>query len=296
MVTASQIRTWTRQGAQAAARRTHIAVRTALERYSIERRFNAEIFLQGSYANHTNTRGDSDVDIVVMMKSSYMPDLSRLSTSEQAQYQRDRISPGETVDDLRREVAYALLDYFGERRVHPKNKCIKIDKTDGYVDADVVPAQQHKLYRSYSSPGNSSFIEGISIKPLTGASRIVNYPKEHIRNGETKNGRCFALYKPTVRQIKQLRRSAVDAQLIGKKDAPGYLLECMTYNVPRDRFLRDDVERVRQVLSWMRGFSPNQLAMSFRSCDEVHLLFQDDPGGHDEYTAARVVEKLWEHF
>ena len=44
------------------------------------------IYLQGSYRNYTNIRGDSDVDIVAELRSSFSPDLSILSQPEQAAF------------------------------------------------------------------------------------------------------------------------------------------------------------------------------------------------------------------
>jgi hypothetical protein len=210
---------------------------------------------------------------------------------EYDRYESSRIPATVHVDDLRRDVERALRDYYGSERVHSRKKCLKVDKRDGYVDADVVPCQQHRLFTNFGQYGYGDYIEGISIKPLSGP-RITNYPKEHIENGARKNERCGELYKPTVRQMKRLRRQLVDAGLIGKKDAPGYLLECMTFNVPNEMFVADDLSRLRTVLYWMNELDAPGLAASFMSCDLVHHLFKDDPGRHDEYTAKRVIETL----
>lgn len=293
MATAVELRNWTQPGAQDAAQATYASVKAALARSAAVQVYQPEIFLQGSYANHTNTRGDSDVDIVVMMKSSFMPDISRLTVPEIVRYNAAHSSATTSIEGLRQAVTEALNSYYGSARVHPRNKCIRVDKTNGYVDADVVPAQQYRLYNSYPAHGEPSIIEGISIKPLSG-SRVVNYPKEHIKNGENKNRQCSTFYKPTVRQIKRLRRSAVDAGLVGKKDAPGYLLECLTYNAPASYFTSDDTQRVIKVLSWLQSFSAPELAANMKSCDEIHYLFKTDPGEHNEYTAHRLIKTLWD--
>jgi len=293
VVTVENLRSWTQPGAQDAAQATYASVRAALDRSPAVQAYQPEIFLQGSYANHTNTRGDSDVDIVVMMKSSFMPDTSRLTVPEIVRYNAAHSSATTTVGGLRQAVTAALNAYYGSDRVHPRNKCIRVDKRNGYVDADVVPAQQYRLYESYPAYGQPRIIEGISIQPLSG-SRIVNYPKEHIENGETKNRQCSNFYKPTVRQIKRLRRAAVDAGLVGKKDAPGYLLECLTYNAPTSYFTSDDSQRVVNVLSWLQSFSASELAATMRSCDDIHWLFKTDPGDHNEYPAYRTIKTLWD--
>ncbi|TFV78289.1 nucleotidyltransferase [Blastococcus sp. CT_GayMR19] len=293
MATAVELRNWTQPGAQDAAQATYASVKTALARSAAVQAYQPEVFLQGSYANHTNTRGDSDVDIVVMMKSAYMPDIGRLTVPEIVRYNAVSSPATTSVEGLRQAVTDALNSYYGYERVHPRNKCIRVDKQSGYVDADVVPAQQHRLYESFPAYGEPRFIEGISIQPLSGR-RIVNYPKEHIKNGEAKNRKCSNFYKPTVRQIKRLRRAAVDAGLVGKKDAPGYLLECLTYNAPTSYFTSDDTQRVIKVLSWLQSFSASELAATIKSCDDIHWLFKTDPGDHNEYLAHKTIKTLWD--
>ncbi|MEH1058764.1 nucleotidyltransferase [Micromonospora sp. CPCC 206171] len=284
-------RQWTQQGAQDAAQATYASVKRAIER-SPDLVGKVDIFLQGSYANATNTRGDSDVDVVVMSTSTYFPDTRRLSSADRDRERASGSPATMTSLGFRKLVEQALVDYYGVSRVHPKNKCLRVDKSAGYVDADVVPAEQVRLYTSYPSYGSPSFIEGTSIQPLEG-TRIVNFPKEHRKNGARKNGLCSDRYKPTVRQIKRLRRKAVEAGLIAKGLAPGYLLECMTYNVPNRLFAYDDASRLVQVMAWLHGQSAEKMATEFMACDEVHRLFVDDPGDHDQYGAVRIIDQLW---
>ncbi|MEU7926386.1 nucleotidyltransferase [Micromonospora sp. NPDC049107] len=291
-ISAVERRNWTNQGAQDAAQRTYSSVKAALDRSPALSRLDWEAFLQGSYANHTNTRGDSDVDVVVMLKSSFTPDTRRLPPADQVRYEQHRVAATVTSDDFRGLVHQALDDYYGSQRVQPKDKCLRVDKAPGYVDADVVPALQHRLYNSYPQFGQASWIEGIAIHPLSGG-RIVNFPKQHRLNGEAKNGRCSSRYKPTVRQIKRLRRRAVDLGLISKDIAPGYLIECLVYNVPDNLFGYDDSARMSTVLKWLHALTPEDLRTQCKSCDEVHHLFIDDPGDHDEYSTERMLDALW---
>lgn len=150
---------WVAQGSVDASRRTYASVRAALDRSSELRRVDYEVFLQGSYANSTNTRGDSDVDVVVMLTSTFMPETSRLSPSEQQNYESNRIPGTTSAPDFRTMVERALGNYYDAGLVEPKNKCIKIKKRDGYVDADVVPALQQRLLTSYPVTGQANFIE-----------------------------------------------------------------------------------------------------------------------------------------
>lgn len=290
-VSATDLRGFTTQGAQDAAKATYAAVKIALDESKALRSLNWEVFLQGSYANHTNTRGDSDVDIVVMLTSTVMPDTRRLSPAQVAHY-NDRRVPGTTSQtEFRELVEAALIAYFGRGRVSPKNKCLRVAKRDGYVDADVVPCMEYRLYTGYPPTAESTWIEGISISPLIGPT-IVNYPKEHLRNGETKNQACNGNYKPTVRQIKRVRRRAVDEGLLTKTAAPGYLLECLVSNVPNAYLGSDEVQRVRDAIGWLVAHSPEDLRRDMWSADRVHHLFADDPGKHDPVAARRVLHTL----
>lgn len=292
MPSSADVRSWTQPGAQDAAQRTYASVKAALAASPLVQSYDPEIFLQGSYANHTNTRGDSDVDIVVMMRSTYMPDVSLLTAADLQTYQLGRVAGSATVGNLRQAVTDALVRYYGSSRVHSRNKCLRVDKSDGYVDADVVPAMQQRVFTSYPVYGDPSYVEGISIQPLQG-ERIVNFPKQHIANGSAKNKRSDERYKPAVRQLKRLRRAAVDAGLVGKSEAPGYLLECLTYNVPDDLFAADEWLRLLQVLAFLKERSPEELAKTIKSGDGINLLFQTDPGNHNQYTAHRILQTLW---
>jgi hypothetical protein len=290
--TTAERRSWTAPGAQDAAKLTYDSIKTALGRSSALANLRWEIFLQGSYPNATNTRGDSDVDVVVMLKSTFSTDVRNLSVAEQQRRLRDRGTPTVTASSFRSLVEQALVAYYGSARVHAKNKCLRVDRRQGYVDADVVPALQHRLYTSYPAYGTPTWIEGIAIDPLHGG-RIVNYPKEHIRNGQTKNKRCSERYKPTVRQLKHLRRRAVATGALPDGIAPGYLLECLTYNVPDTYFLSDDSARMSSVLTWLKDLSHAELTTICKSGDEVHRLFVDDPGNHNATTAAHILSVLW---
>lgn len=288
-VSSTDLRSWTTPGAQDAAARTYNSVKTHLESSPRLSGYTFDVFLQGSYANATNTRGDSDVDIVAMLTSSYMPEISLLSPTEQRRYEARRIPATTTVEDFRRAVHLALADRY--ERVEPKNKCLKIPRQGSLLNTDVVPCQQHRRYFEFPEIGSPRWIEGISIKPLRGP-RIVNYPKEHRTNGQALNQDTGERYKPTVRQVKRLRRAAVDKGLVRIDQAPGYLLECMIFNVPTYMFYGDEATRVGDVLRWLDGHTAEELARTIWSCDKIHKLFSDDPGDHNQYIAKQTLGSL----
>lgn len=290
-VSDSDLRSWTTPGAQTSATATYHSVKAALDASPEMRRLNWVAFLQGSYANATNTRGDSDVDIVVMLTETFYADLQLLGSDARAREATSR-SPVVTSAATFRAVVHRALDaYYGPSLVAAKNKCLRVAKQPGYVDADVVPCLQVRRYRTFNSNAGSDYIEGISIEPLTGG-RIVNFPKEHLANGEAKSRATGSAYKPTVRQVKRLRRRAVDLGLLSPTDASGYLLECLVFNGPTPIFQGTDAHRVRRVVYWLDEHSAEDLASTMWSCDEIHALFQNDPGDHNQYTAKRVMSTL----
>lgn len=293
VTTVEEHRNWVAQGSVDASSRTYTSVKTALDRSAELRRLQYEVFLQGSYANSTNTRGDSDVDVVVMLTSTYMPETSRLSAVEQRKYESDRIPGTTSSGDFRSLVEQALRNYYDSGLIDPKNKCIKVKKRDGYVDADVVPAMQQRLFTSYPSLYGASYTEGISIAPLRGP-RIVNYPKEQIKNGQAKNSRAAGNYKATVRQVKRLRRKAVSLGLLGADVAPGYLLECLISNVPDELFVNNPSDRLLRVVAYLHNFTASELQEAMWSADRVHKLFVTDPGDHSPYAAEHTLNVLWE--
>jgi predicted nucleotidyltransferase len=66
---------------------THETIRNALGEVSSPiYGKDSDIYLQGSYVNDTNVRGESDVDVVVQLNSSWFPDISGLTQEEQQLY------------------------------------------------------------------------------------------------------------------------------------------------------------------------------------------------------------------
>ena len=288
-VTSTDAEGWSSPGAKDSMARTYAAIQTALNKNDSIKSRNVEVFLQGSYANATNIRGDADVDVVVMLKSSWISDTSLLSPVQKLAYDRDHSSSPYGAKQLRADAHAALTSHFGPERIDPKNKCIRVIKSDGYVDADVVPAIQHRIYTSYDSVTKGRFIEGVKIYTQKGPV-IVNFPKEHIANGEAKSASTKDNYKPAVRQLKQLKRRAANSGRIDPKLAPGYLVECMAYNAPTNVFVDDHHSRLTSLLGWLLTAD----FTNFMSVDGIHKLFSTDPGNFSASTAKQMTISLAE--
>src|SRR5438067_1166244 len=91
------------------------AVRKAIDESTKLNSKPIEVFVQGSYANRTNVREDSDVDVCVLYTGAFFPDfaLSEGLTTEALGYGDGTYPYSEFKDD----VETALVSYFGRSEV-----------------------------------------------------------------------------------------------------------------------------------------------------------------------------------
>jgi hypothetical protein len=123
----SQLETWETQGAPASSATTYNSIKQALESYSWPSDFGYEVYLQGSYANATNIRGNSDVDVIVEWTTAFY---SNLTGQEEAVL---GIKSGQrSYKDFRNVVEQALLAYYSTELIDSsKEKSIKLLPTSG---------------------------------------------------------------------------------------------------------------------------------------------------------------------
>ena len=125
------------------------------------------VYLRGSYRNHTNIRGDSDVDVVVETSGVFYENL----TAEQRRLRG--FSPGRfRWGDFRDEVYRSFPAHYGQGTVRPGNQCIHVGAAGNRLNADVVPCCE---YREYQGAGHA---KGITFWTQTGI-QIVNFPQLH---------------------------------------------------------------------------------------------------------------------
>lgn len=189
-----------------------------------------EIFIQGSYANNTCVRGESDVDIAVVRKDIYeyawgrkfVPYVPAFKHNVEAAIYKSAVEK-------------ALKDHFTSFYVHRKNKCIKVDGNTYRKQADAVPA--FGMHHVYNSENNdySHYNEGITIYADDGQV-INNFPKQHIALGKAKNVATNHYYKKMVRIAKKLRYMMEDYGYAGATNASSFGVESLLWNVPDDIF------------------------------------------------------------
>ncbi len=242
----SQLSRWSDHGPQDASIRTHEAIRRVLAAYGWPEGMTYDFYLQGSYRNDTNIRGDSDVDVVLEFTSTFYYDASSLSEYEQELL--DSSFPPATYgwNDFRLETLKALENGFGKAMVGQGNKSIKLKANPPTLAADVVVCMEYRRYTSYHS-----YVEGINFRALHDKRWIVNYSKEHYKNGAAKSNRTWDRYKRTVRMFKNARNHLEVNGRISAKLAPSYFVECFLYNAPDSAFQYGFQDTYSSVVNWM---------------------------------------------
>lgn len=188
-----------------------------------------EVFAQGSYANNTNVRQNSDVDICVMLTSTVFCNYVDGKTNKDYGYTDASI----TYLDYKSYIVEALKKKFGDYTITIGNKSISIDANSYHVNADVVPAFQYRDFKTIRSTDPAEYVEGIKYFAKDG-SVVINYPKDHISNGKQKNNSTNYEYKKLVRIMKHLRNNMVDDGKADGDKITSFLIECLVWNVPND--------------------------------------------------------------
>lgn len=188
---------------------------------------DVRVYVKGSYANNTNVRRDSDVDVAVEWTRWFHVDTieaTRGMTPQQLGY--NPVTGGPTPAEFRAQVERAMFARFPIGTVNATgDKAITVSRGPDSLDADVVPC--FEMHR-FDAPG--VFHVGHRIHPRSGGF-IDNFPQQNLDNGRAKNTRTNRRYKQVVRCLKRLEGELV-AQGKIQREYPGYLVECLLYNVP----------------------------------------------------------------
>lgn len=233
---------------------------------------NYEIFLQGSYANNTNVKQNSDVDICVMYKHIFRYHMP-IGYSLDGKYSDATI----TYMELRNEIKKALIKKFGVSRVQDKNKAIRILSNSYTTDADVVVAFQYRYYIN-----QTNYKEGIAYTALDGSS-VINYPKIHIENGNKKNTETNHMYKKMVRIFKKIMYEMQDDNIGSSKEVKGFVLECMCYNYPNDKLYQYmDTKYTDNLKNMMDYFISNSMSY-WKEVNEIKKIFGEEYKKSEKY-------------
>ena len=212
------------------------AIRNAIDRSDKLNRRNITVFVQGSYRNRVNVRRDSDVDVGVLCSDVFFANYHDGTTAatfdhRDADYRYPRFKD---------ELQEALETYFGKKAVHRGNKAFDLKENTYHVEADVVPLFE---YHEYWKGGSRRC--GVELRPDNGG-RIQNYPERlldswpniplHYENAVEKNAATGRAFKGVVRILKSLCVQMETEGITSAQEVPGFLIECLAWNVPNPRF------------------------------------------------------------
>ena len=271
----SQLETWSHQGAVTTSKATADSIKNALNAYSDwPERIDFEAYLQGSYKNDTNIRGDSDVDVVAQLNSTFYNNLS------EDQKRTLGLSPASySWANFRAAVLKALKDYYGQSQITEGNKSIKIKANNGRLPADVIVCSQYRRYKTVSS---YDYVDGVCLWTRNDDRQVINYPKVHYDNGVSKHQSSIKWYKPVVRLFKNSRGN------ISGDATPSYFLECLLYNVPNSKFGTSYQDTFCNVVNWL-----NEAALEGFVCQNGQLkLFGMTPEQWDINRAKEFIGNL----
>ena len=283
----SQLERWSHQGAVTTAKRTHESIRNALDPHTWPTGVKYEVYLQGSYKNTTNIRGDSDVDVVAQLDSTFQSDLSGLTDYQKILHKQAHPDATYLWENFRSDVLTALRNYFGYSAVNIGNKSLKVAGNSNRLPADVVACIQYRKYRYFNSVNDQDYIEGMLFYTLRERREVINFPKVHYQNGTAKNGRTASRYKPTIRVFKNARTYLVNQEIISKELAPSYFLECLLYNVPDVKFTSNHQNTFCDVINWLREVDMT----NFVCQNEQVYLFGNTP---EQWSSTNAKELLGE--
>lgn len=188
-----------------------------------------QVFGQGSYANDTNIRLNSDIDMNVCCRDGFYYEIAEGKTladfglDNQADYNY-------TFQEIKNDVESALVNKFGRNSVIRNDKCITIQANSTRIETDVVPTFE---YRYFFNGGNIN--KGTKFCSDKGIW-IDNYPLQHIENGKSKNLLTQKRFKRLTRIFRRIRYKMIEDGLPVNDNITSFLLECLVWNVPNPIF------------------------------------------------------------
>ena len=286
------------------AARTHTTIREYLESDPALRKYGVDTYLQGSYKNSTNVRGDSDVDMGSVTNEVFYHDTSVLPT--QPRYERGEVVSlkesidnslnrlprgGFTFQEYRADVLASLQREYGDSVVDG-NKAITVRGNTYRLDADVLPCTSFRQY--VESAAGATYHTGIAFFSNS-SERIVNFPHQHFTNLSQKDQRSDGKVKGCIRIMKRLRNEFEEAGEWNRKRSPSYYLEGLLWNVP-DHYFEGRYEVVLcDVLRYLWQDLTEKKAAgdldSYLQANGIFLLFHPQFWNVDD--ALAFIGKIW---
>ena len=265
--------------------RTERMVRQAIDAHPPFSSCSLKVYAKGSYANNTNVRSDSDVDIAVECTDVFYWEESEPGNRTPGASYSGKWTP----DALRTELSSALRAKFPGQVDNSGSTAIQINSSSARVDADVVPCFSFRYYLKYGER------KGTKIFKKNGSS-IVNYPAQQLENGVLKNKRTGYAYKKGARLLKRVENAM--AQDRAFRELPSFFVECLAYNCPDTVFQNPTwTSRLRGMLVhiWEQLQGEEPTSGRWLEVNECYFLFHED----QEWTrkdGREFAQAAWNYF
>lgn len=245
-------------------------IKSAIDADDQLKSMSIEVFVQGSFANNTNVRSESDVDVCVMLKDTF----HEVFPEGKSRADYGFIASSMTFQKYREMVKVALQRKFSAESVHDGNKSLKINENTYHVQADVVPAFQLRNYYYNGSTNPNDYVEGTWFVSKSG-EEVSNYPKRHIRRGNEKNVATNYDYKKLVRIMKHIKNNMVDDHRANGDKITSFLVECLVYQVPNDIICRYSTwtDTVKNAIIYLYGEIANNRHKDWTEVSGMLYLF-----------------------
>jgi hypothetical protein len=206
-------------------------IKDAIKSHDTLKNKDIEFIVQGSYGNNTNIKLNSDIDVCVMLKDTFYSEYRDGASRDNYGF----TDGTNNFSDYRKFIIEALIKKFNVENIVVGNKSIKINSNTYRVQADVIPAFQYRNYRNDKENNPENFIEGIKFYSAKN-EEVINYPKQHISNGTTKNSNTTRRFKRAVRLYKRIKNKMIEDGLPVPKSINSFLIEGLLWNTPNTTF------------------------------------------------------------
>lgn len=290
-IPSAQLEIWSHIGSVVASKSTYDSIKTCIDNHKFPEGKTYDVYLQGSYGNSTNIRGDSDVDVVIELTSSFQPDISKLATEEKSVFSKKYSDAVYGLSSFRNEVMDCFKSYYDNSKISEGNKALKIEGYSGRLNSDIIIAIEYRYFFNVYEKQKDSYVEGIAFQTKTG-SWIYSYPKIHLENGVKKMSLTNNQFKPLVRIYKNAR-GKLDDLMVPDKFPSSFLIESLLYNVPNQFFTGSIYDIFLNSLKWL-----NEKAdlSTFKCQHELFDLFGASEGQcsiSEAKTFISAVANLW---
>ncbi len=290
------------------AARTHNMIRQHLESDPALKKYGIDTFLQGSYKNSTNVRGDSDVDLGSETAKVFYYDTDWLPTETRYEYGTPQPSLKESVEsslnalgsggftfwEYRADVLASLQREYGFTNVVDGNKAITVKGNAFRLDADVLACTTFRQYFK-DRDGKAAYHTGISFYTKAN-DRIVNFPKQHFENLAEKDQGNDGKVKECIRILKRVRNELEDKGTWDRKRSPSFYLESFVWNAPDNKFVGGYEVMMENVLSYLyhdvKEKKANGKLDTYSQANNIFLLFHPKFWNTDD--ALAFIETIWQ--